>query len=240
LDGLPKADKKQYKVMNLERKETMSSKEIADLTGKMHNDVLKAIRIMEPSWQKVTGGNFPLSEYTDSTGRKLPMYQLSKTECLYVATKFNDEARAKLVIRWEQLETEKHQLPQTFSEALMLAARQAEQLELQQKQLREAAPKVEYHDEVLQSVSLIATNVIAKELGMSAVALNRKLHEKGVIYSSAGTWVLYQKYQELGYTGTKTHHYTDNHGVERTSVQTYWTEKGRKFIHELIRRQKSA
>jgi anti-repressor protein len=81
----------------------------------------------------------------------------------------------------------------------MLAARQAEQLELQQKQLREAAPKVEYHGEVLQSHNLIAINVIAKELGMSAVTLNRKLHERGVIYSSAGTWVLYQKYQEREY-----------------------------------------
>jgi phage antirepressor YoqD-like protein len=225
---------------NLERKETMSSKEIADLTGKMHKDVLEAIRNMEPAWEKVNGRKFPLVNYTDAKGEKRPMYQLGKTECLYVATKFNDEARAKLVIRWEQLETEKHKLPQTFSEALMLAARQAEQLELQQKQLKEAAPKVEYHDEVLQSVSLIATNVIAKELGMSAVTLNRKLHEKGVIYNSAGSWVLYHKYQERGYTGTKTHHYTDNHGVERTSVQTYWTEKGRKFIHEVIRTQKSA
>ncbi|MDR1112920.1 MAG: phage antirepressor KilAC domain-containing protein [Bacteroidales bacterium] len=127
-----------------------------------------------------------------------------------------------------------HQLPQTFSEALMLAARQAEQLELQQKQIREAAPKVEYFDEVLPSHSLIATNVIAKELGMSVVTLNRKLHEKGVIYNSAGTWVLYHKYQDLGYTGTKTHHYTDSHGVEQTHVQTYWTEPGRQFVNEII------
>jgi prophage antirepressor-like protein len=115
-----------------------------------------------------------------------------------------------------------------------------EQNRLNVEQIKLAAPKVEYHDEVLQSISLIATNVIAKELGMSAVTLNRKLHEKGVIYNSAGTWVLYQKYQERGYAGTKTHHYTDSRGDERTSVQTYWTEKGRKFIHELIRKQKSA
>lgn len=76
--------------------EYMTSKEIATITGKPHNDVLKAIRAMEPAWYKITEGNFSLSEYTDPTGRKLPMYELTKTECLYIATKFNDEARAKI------------------------------------------------------------------------------------------------------------------------------------------------
>lgn len=93
-------------------KETMSSIEIAELTGKPHNDVLKAIRVMEPAWAKIAGGNFSLSEYKDSTGRKPPMYELTKIECLYIATKFNDEARAKLVLRWEQLEIEKLQAQQ--------------------------------------------------------------------------------------------------------------------------------
>ena len=87
--------------------DTMSSREIADTTGKPHSDVLKAIRAMEPAWIKVNGGSFSLVEYKDSKGQLRPMYQLTKTECLYVGTKFNDEARAKLVIRWEQLETSK-------------------------------------------------------------------------------------------------------------------------------------
>ena len=87
-----------------ESRQTMSSLEIAKLTGKPHNDVLKAIRAMEPAWEKVTEGKFSRSEYKDSTGRSLPCFELTKTECLYVATKFNDEARAKLVTRWEELE----------------------------------------------------------------------------------------------------------------------------------------
>lgn len=76
--------------------EYMTSREIAEVTGKEHKNVLAAIRLMEGSWGKVTGLSFKLSEYTDPTGRKLPMYQLTKTECLYIATKFNDEASAKL------------------------------------------------------------------------------------------------------------------------------------------------
>ena len=55
----------------------------------------------------ITQGKFSLSAYQDATGRTLPCYSLSKTECLYIATKFNDEARAKLVIRWEELELER-------------------------------------------------------------------------------------------------------------------------------------
>ena len=85
-------------------KETMSSIEIAELTGKMHKHVLEAIRVMEPSWEKVAGTKFRLGTYKDANQQDRPCYELTKTECLYVATKFNDEARAKLILRWEQLE----------------------------------------------------------------------------------------------------------------------------------------
>ena len=83
---------------------TMSSREIAHITGKPHNDVLKSIRSMERAWEKVNGGKFSLVEYTDKKGEKRPEYRLNKMEYLYIATKFNDEARAKLVIRWVELE----------------------------------------------------------------------------------------------------------------------------------------
>ena len=94
-----------------ESRQTMSSLEIAKLTGKPHNDVLKAIRAMEPAWEKVSQGKFSLSsrkvEQPNGGIREYPCYSLTKTECLYIATKFNDEARAKLVLRWEQLERER-------------------------------------------------------------------------------------------------------------------------------------
>ena len=71
---------------------------------------MEAIRKMEPAWEKVTGLKFQLCEksYLLANGvtKKQPFFQLTKTECLYIATKFNDEARAKLVLRWQELETE--------------------------------------------------------------------------------------------------------------------------------------
>ena len=64
----------------------MTSLDIAELCGKPHNDILKAIRKMELAWVKVNGGKFSLVEYKDSKGELRPCYSLSKTETLYIAT----------------------------------------------------------------------------------------------------------------------------------------------------------
>ena len=89
----------------------MTSLEIAKLTGKQHKDVLKAIRKMELAWMDVTGRKFALrmkiNELANGVKIETPYFLLTKTECLYIATKFNDEARAKQVLRWEELEREK-------------------------------------------------------------------------------------------------------------------------------------
>ena len=84
--------------------QTMTSLEIAELTGKQHKNLMRDIRNMEPAWVKIAGLKFELGSYEDANGQLRPCYQLTKTECLYIATKFNDEARAKLVLRWEELE----------------------------------------------------------------------------------------------------------------------------------------
>jgi anti-repressor protein len=114
------------------------------------------------------------------------------------------------------------------------------QNELQDNQLRISAPKVEYFDEVLQSNSTYNTNQIAKELGMSAVGLNAELNSLGIQYKQSGTWLLYAKYQNKGYTKTKTHTFTDNHGKTQSSMSTVWTEKGRLFIHDNLRMSKAS
>ena len=81
---------------------------IAEPTGKQHKNVMQAIRNMEPAWEKVQGSKFGLSsriyQLPNGGTKEVPCYQLTKTECLYIATKFNDEARAKLVLRWQELE----------------------------------------------------------------------------------------------------------------------------------------
>ena len=87
--------------------QTITSRDVAEITGKNHFDVLKAIRKMEPAWEETAASKFTCSSYKDKSGKMSPMYILTKKECLFVATKFNDVARAKLVLRWEQLEKER-------------------------------------------------------------------------------------------------------------------------------------
>ncbi len=82
----------------------MISLEISELTGKKHFHVMEAIRRMEPAWERIAESKFRLGTYKYANEQLRPCYLLTKTECLYIATKFNDEARAKLVLRWEELE----------------------------------------------------------------------------------------------------------------------------------------
>lgn len=112
---------------------------------------------------------------------------------------------------------------------------QAERIELQSEELKKQAPKVAYHDEVLTSTSTYNTTNIAKEFGMGAPTLNKILHEKGIQYKMDGQWLLYHKYQGLGYTRTVTNTYDNGYGEVHTRQQTVWTERGRQFIHQVMK-----
>lgn len=93
--------------------QTITSMEIAEATGKKHCDVLRAIRAMEPAWEKEQKSKFAFLQRRTPSGnggsKMNPYYALTRTESLYVATKFNDQARARLVIRWAELEEERLQ-----------------------------------------------------------------------------------------------------------------------------------
>lgn len=68
-------------------KKTMTSREIAELTGKEHKHVMEAIRTMEASWEKVSGSKFRLANYQDEQNKPRPQYELSKKECLCIGFK---------------------------------------------------------------------------------------------------------------------------------------------------------
>ena len=107
---------------DLSPSEKMTSLEIAEITGKQHCHVIRDIQKMEVTWAKICQSKFGLTYYTDQWNRPQPMYELTKTECLYVATQFNDEARARLVLRWERLETERQQQSRPMTPAEQLLA----------------------------------------------------------------------------------------------------------------------
>ena len=152
-----------------------------------------------------------------------------------------EEARQYFIECEKQLRNGKFALPTTYKEALQSLLEEVEakerlqaQNDLQRIELQKQAPKVAYYEDVLTSKSTYNANQIAKELGMSAVTLNKKLHELKVQYKQGGQWLLYHHHQDKGYTKTVTHTYTDSQGETRTSSSTVWTEKGREFIHSII------
>ena len=244
-----------------ESKQTMSSLEIAKLTGKPHNDVMKAIRAMEPSWEKVSQGKFSLSsrkvEQPNGGMREYPCYELTKTECLYIATKFNDEARAKLVLRWEELEQKQRaqmlQLPDFTdpAEAAMAWAkeyREKKVLAIENKKLEEeniqlAAENQElkhdknYLDLIMRSKALLTVSQIAQDYGMSGKALNKQLAQMGIQYSINGQWILYAKYKDCGYVSSRSIDITRADGRPDVVLHTEWTQAGRKFLYEELKKQ---
>ncbi|MDR9786779.1 MAG: phage antirepressor KilAC domain-containing protein [Peptococcaceae bacterium MAG4] len=118
------------------------------------------------------------------------------------------------------------------------AKERAKQLELEtakQKQIiGELRPKASYYDLIVQNKSLVPITKIAKDYGMSGRAMNKLLHELGVQYKMGNTWLLYQDYADQGYTQSKTH----TIDAERSVMHTYWTQKGRLFLYDLLKNKR--
>lgn len=238
--------------------ERMTSLQIAEITGKPHADVMKAIRKMEPAWSKINEGNFSLVEYKDKKGETRPCYSLNKEECLYIATKFNDEARAKLIKRWKELE-EQHQkpsVPQNYLEALKSLVKSEEekqQLALENKQqqatiltiskenmelgnkITEMLPKVSYYDQILQSNATMTITQIAQDYGMSAVRMNKELESMRIQHKVRGQWILYGQFLTGGYVHSRAVDIIRSDGRHDVKYNTEWTTKGRIFLYDALK-----
>lgn len=108
-------------------------------------------------------------------------------------------------------------------------------ISVQEQQILELKPKASYYDVILNSKDLVSIGKIAKDYGKSAQWLNTLLHDKGIQYKQGNIWLLYQKYAENGFTSTKTHNYLDDKGITHPKIHTYWTQKGRLFIYDLLK-----
>lgn len=107
---------------------------------------------------------------------------------------------------------------------------QRETIELQDTEIKKAAPKVNYYDNHLQSVNTQTTTQVAKQIGMEAPKLNKKLKELGILYKQSCQWLLHSPYSSWGMHSTRTQTYTRSDGSTGTSVYTVWTTKGVRFI----------
>lgn len=136
------------------------------------------------------------------------------------------------------------QVPTSFREALLLAAKQQEEIErleaeseqkdrtieTQRKEIKTSAPKVNYYDETLLSRNTLTTTQVAKSIGLNAVELSKKLKQAGIIYRQSDMWMLKDPYCKWNLHATRTATHTRSDGSIGTNVYTVWTERGRRFI----------
>ena len=206
----------------LDAEQRMTSLDIAQVTGKMHKDVLKAIRNMEPAWLKVNGRHFELVEYKDSKGELRPCYSLTKTECLYIATKFSDEARARLVKRWYQLERE--QLGVKMEEQKLLVTKR--EIMLKSDEIRRGLIAGENAD----ADGCYTVSQLAEMMEITVKELNKRLVAEGVQFRNGGRYMLTKEYEGRGYAQDRSFHYYGLDGEKKEKKYLVWTPAGREFV----------
>lgn len=197
---------------------TMSSREIAELTGKDHKHVLRDIRNMLDEIQSAQ----IWSNYKDDRGRSQPMLLLNKEESLCLVAGYNVKLRMAIIKRWQELEAKQTpRLPQTFAEALQLAADQAKQLELQ-------APKVAFVDNYVESSGNKTFREVAKLLKANERQFRSFMVANKIQYVLNGSWAAYQNHIDAG---RFTHKTGEKNGHAYTECR--FTPKGIQWISSL-------
>lgn len=112
------------------------------------------------------------------------------------------------------------------------SAKLSETVALNEARIQEIQPKADYYDIILQSASTVSVTQIAKDYGMSAKHLNQLLHDLGIQFKQGEIWLLYQEYADKGYTQSKTFSFGENGSKQHS----YWTQKGRVFLYEFLKK----
>lgn len=181
-------------LMSVNEVQTMSSREIAELTGKRHDNVLADIRKMLAEIQSPE----KLGDYKDSRGRTYQMLLLDKEETLILVSGYSIKMRAAIIRRWQELESQVSKpslpVPQTMGEALRLAAELWEEKERLSLENKEMAPKADVYDRIIERNNLYNATQVAQKFGQSAVWLNRQLEQFDVYNRSVKRGRVFQQW----------------------------------------------
>ena len=220
-------------LINVSPVETIDSREVAEMVGIQHKDLLKKVRNYEGilTSAKLRPLDFFIpNEYKDGKGETRNCYLLTKKGCEMVANKLTGEKgvifTAKYVNRFEEMENHIKQqaptLPNNYLEALerlVDEVKMNEQLVLENRQLRFKLEGKEVKQ--VEEERLYTVDEIARANRMTARELNKFLNVMGVQYTRKGRWYLYSKYSKKGFT-------------QGSASWLRWTEKGKNFIEELL------
>lgn len=199
---------------------TMSSREIAELVGKRHDHVLRDIQKM------IDNPNLGFASETsfykpNGTSRSYKQFLLPRRSCDLLVMSYSVEIQAKVYDRWQELESNQApKIPQTYAEALQLAADQAKQLEL-------AAPKVAFVDNLVERTNLLTATQVAQKHGKSAIWLNKILSEMKVYNRAVKRGKVFQQwFVDKGYGEMKKN--------EMGYDQPLFTNAGEVWINEQL------
>lgn len=203
---------------------TMSSREIADLVESRHDSVKRTIeRLQDKGLIQLT----PMVEVKNHLGQVVAEYQLIKRDTYVVVAQLSPEFTARLVDRWQELENQQMpQIPQTLSEALRLAADQAEQVERQNLLIEQQRPKVEFVQRYVEAGTTKSLRETAKILRVPERAMIDCLVGDGLLFRQSGNLLPYQKYHAKGLFDVKTGTTEYGHNYTQTRV----TSKGIEYI----------
>ena len=218
-----------------------TSLKVAEVFGKNHRDVMRNIKNLTAQNCAVEK-MFVKSTYLNKQKHEQPMYYMNRDGFTLLAMGFNGKKALEFKLKYieafnkmESLVKKENQfaMPQTFGEALQLAADQ-------QKLIEKNQPKVNYYDQQMRNPGLMTVTEIAKDFGLSATKLNKFLERKHIQYKQGKHWVLYQEYADRGLANYEPFAY-EEHSIDGTKQKVHnnlkWTQKGRKFIFDLLQEE---
>ncbi|PKE36843.1 Rha family transcriptional regulator [Macrococcoides caseolyticum] len=230
---------------NSELGPVVSSRIVAEELDRRHSHVIRDLEkiLLDPN----VGSVIFESKYKDVTGRTLKEYLLTKDG--FILYMFNiqghNDFKMAYINRFNEMEKAlQNRLPGTYKEALLQLVEQVEENEklqlentMQKQQIGELKPKANYVDTILKSKSLVTIGQIAKDYGMSAQEMNKLLQRFKIQYKQSGQWLLYSNHHAKGYTHSETTEITHKDGSVSVRMHTKWTQKGRLFLYEFLKRR---
>lgn len=243
-------------LININGHQYLDSRDVAQMIGKTHAHLMRDIKkyvadIIEKDNPNLDYGStstikvdnfFIPNTFNSENGRAYKCYLLTKQGCEFVANKLTgkkgNQFTAQYVTLFNQMETHIKKAAFDKPDSYMIddPIKRASRWIEERKAYELLLPKAKYFDQVMRNPGLMTATEIAKDYGWSAVNLNKQLANLKIIYRQGKRWVIYQKYSGLGYTQYEPYNYSKNDGHKGVHNNLKWTQKGKKFIYDQLKK----
>ena len=217
------------RLFNENGEQVITSLDIAKLTGKEHRNVLRDIKNMEPAWEQLHQLKFEqmqIKEKLPNNGYRMrKVYVLTKLESLYIATKYNDQARARLILRWAELESKNLTPALSQGEGVKMLETERDIMQRSDEIRRQ-----QIETENAPADGCFTVSEIAKQLGVTPKDINRMLVKEGVQYFNGGRYKLTPEFEGKGYAKERSFHYFGLEGDKKERIYLVWTSEGVEYV----------